>query len=816
MVRSWRARSWAAALCVLAVLTAACEGLVEVESRAGDVELGRPLETSSLLAADGSLLAELHAEQDREVVPLSRIPRVLQDAVVAVEDERFWEHSGVDARAIARALVVNLRTGEVAQGGSTITQQLAKLLVVGDEVTLDRKLAEASVALQLEAQLSKGEILERYLNTVYFGNGTYGASAAARGYFGVDVEDLDLPQAALLAGLLRAPSATDPFHDPQAARERRDLVLGLMAEQGMITAAERDAARAAPVELVPPEAERWRHPYAVDHVLDVLHHDPQFHVLGDTPAERAARIHGGGLVIETTIDPVWQAEAEAAVAATLDRPGDPSGALVAIDPATGAIRALVGGRDYYDPDDPVARFNLAVDGRRQPGSAFKPLVLAAALAGGVTLDDTFPAPAAIEIPLPGGQQPWQVGNAGGQDFGTMTVRQATTWSVNTVYAQLVTRIGPEAVVEVARAAGITSPLQPYHSLALGAQEVSPLEMASVMATFAAGGVHRAPAVVQRITDADGVVIWERPEPHGVQVVDPEVAWQVTLALQDVVSHGTGTQAELQRPVAGKTGTSQDHADAWFAGFTPDLAAAVWVGFPEGRVPMEPPRTRIPVQGGAWPAEIFARFGLRALVDVPASGFPIPDSELVVVEVDVTRDCLPNPYTPRDVVAEQGYLAGTEPTEVCAEPTGPPTLDVPDVRGLRADAARAALVEAGFSVIEQLQHSAELPPGVVIGQDPPPGAGQELRDTGYVATIQVSSADRTEGVVPDVLNFDLNVARERLEDAGFVVRVELTCPGGGDDCTGARTRPGQVWEQTPDVGAEVPVHSVVLLRAYPAG
>uniref|UniRef100_UPI00355ACA24 penicillin-binding transpeptidase domain-containing protein n=2 Tax=Euzebya sp. TaxID=1971409 RepID=UPI00355ACA24 len=494
--------------------------------------------------------------------------------------------------------------------------------------------------------------------------------------------------------------------------------------------------------------------------------------------------------------------------------GDPRGAVVAIDPSTGEIRALVGGRDYTDPLDPVARFNLATDGRRQPGSAFKSLVLAAALEAGWQLTDTLPAPASIAVPLGDGRT-WEVSNAAGQGYDDLTLRTATALSVNTVFAQLVADIGPEAVVDVARRVGITSPLSALGSIALGSQEVSPLEMAGATATLATGGVRHDPSIIRRITDADGVVIWERPDAAGAQVVDPAVAEQVTLALQDVVASGTGVGAQLGRPTAGKTGTSQDNADAWFTGYTPDLAVAVWVGFPEGRVPMVPPRTRVEVQGGGWPAEIFARFGTAALADTVATPFAGPGVDLVTVTVDLTRDCLPNPWTPRRLIGERSYLPGTEPTTACAEPAGPPTVDVPPGTGLGVAEAREALHAAGFTVVEEPEHSTTVPPGRVLAQEPPAGAGQVLGPDGFVATLRVSSADRTGTVVPDVLGLTLDLARQNLESQGFTVQVRVGCPDGVASCTGAAARPGVVWQQHPDVGADVPVHSPVTLDVYPA-
>ena len=660
---------------MLALLAGGCAGLIEVEAT-GDVVLPPPAQTSRIVAGDGSDLSALHAEEDREVVPLARVPRVLRDAVLAAEDARFYTHGGVDARAIGRAAVQNVRSGRVAQGGSTITQQLAKQSVTGDERTFRRKLAEAVVAVQIEQRHDKDDILERYLNLVALGAGAHGVATGARQWFGVEVEDLTLPQAALLAGMIRAPAGYDPHRHPDRARSRRDDIIDRMEALGWVDEAAAAAARAAPLGVVPPAPETTAAPWFVDHVLDELQHDPAFAVLGADPQARADRLYRGGLRVETTLDPVWQAAADDAVARILPDPQDPRAALVALDPRTGEVRALVGGRDRDDAADPFARFNLAVDGRRQPGSAFKPLVLATALAQGHTLDQAFPGGGSVTI------GDWTVTNFAERDPGPVSLEDATVGSVNTVYARLVDEVGPEAVARTAAAAGIRRPLAPLPSLALGAQEVSPLELAAVQATLAAGGEYRAPSVVRRILGPDGGVLYDRGEVPGERVIDAAVAADVTRALRGVVDRGTGTRADLQRPTAGKTGTTQEGADAWFAGYTPDLAAAVWIGFPEGRVPMVPPRTRAPVQGGTWPAEIFARFGLAALADVPANDFPAPPAD----------------------------GGPTDPAPAASHP------EVPSVVGLPEDRAVAQLTAAGYRVETVGAPDQRLPPGYVVAQD----------------------------------------------------------------------------------------------------
>ena len=807
-----RRRLVAAVTLLAAAAAAACSPVVEVEP-IGAITLDPPQQTSRVLAADGSVLAELHAEQDRDVVPLDRIPMELRNAVVAVEDRRFYAHGGVDGRAIARALVQNARSGRVSQGGSTITQQLAKNAVVGNDPTLERKLEEAGVALQLERQFSKDEILEQYLNTVYFGNGAYGAQTAAQRYFGVDVEELDLAQSALLAGLLKAPATYDPYRHPKAALRRRNLVLSLMQAQNVAPAGQVAAARARRLELQPIEiAGRWRAPYFVDHVLDQLQHAPTFAALGEDPAARANTLFRGGVTVHTTLDPQWQEAAEDAVAGTLTARRDPHAAVVALDPHSGGILSLVGGRDYSDADDPYAKFNLATDGRRQPGSTFKEVVLATALAQGRTLDDMYNAPARVVIePRPGEPEPYPVANYDNRAYGRLSLRDATAYSVNVVYARLMSEVGPEAVVATAHDLGIRSPLQPLRSLALGAQEVSPLEMASVQATLASGGVYHRPAAVERITAADGTVLYQRPARTGKRVLDKGVAYLTTEGLRGVVAYGTGEQANLQRPMAGKTGTTQRGTDAWFVGYTPHFAAAVWVGFPQGSIPMVPPRTRIPVEGGNWPAEIFARFGVRALTEVPADDFKRPGLDVTTVRVDTTRNCLPNPYTPPDVVAERSYLKGTEPTRTCQEPTGPPTTDVPSVTGLPLAAAVQLLQDAGFSVRRRPENSPTLPPGYVTRQDPPAGPAQQLQG-GYRVTIWVSTSDRATTVVPNVVGRDAVDATNLLEDAGFAVLLAEECPQPG--CSDDHV-PGEVWRQEPFGEDSVPAHSQIRIWAYPS-
>ena len=755
----WRRRLTFIIVCCL--LTGACADLIEIRPLR-PVELSQPGRPTVVLDAANRPLAHLRGGRLGSPVALDRIAPVVAEAVIAVEDVRFRAHGGVDVRALGRAVVRNLRHSRVVEGGSTITQQLAKNSITGPARTVERKLVEASIAWQLEEQMSKDEILEHYLNTVYFGNGAYGVESAAHEYFGRPASDLTLPHAALLAGLLRSPATYDPRRHPHAARTRRNLVLGLMATHGRISEERAVTAQAAPLEVAEPTLRSWRAAYFVDHVLDILQQDSDFAFLGDTAQERAARVFAGDLRIETTLDAGWQQAAEDAVAATTPHTDDPDAAMVAIDPDTGGIRALIGGRDYF-ADQAIARFNLATDARRQPGSTFKPIVLASALQHGHTLDERYAAPAALRLPPVAGEpEAWQVANYDHAGYGTLDLRTATAFSVNVVYAQLIDDVGAERVATLAKELGIRSRLRPYRSLALGAEEVTVLDMASVQATLAAGGIYRRPSAISRITTADGDVLYERREPKGKRVLEQAVALQVTSALREVVESGTGLRARAGRPLAGKTGTTQDGADAWFVGYTPDMAAAVWLGFSSGRVPMTPPRTRITVEGGTWPSELFARFSLRALEQVPANDFTVP---------------------------------------------------VPNVAGQPAARALQRLRRAGFDVSVTQQYSSRLPPDVVIRQHPPAGEDVVL-PVGYRARLIVSTTTPVEVTVPDVLGLPADDAVAEARTAGLEPRVERRCPGDTPTCTGAVERARQVWEQFPEAGEATSSGEPLVMRVFP--
>ncbi|MFP5320443.1 MAG: transglycosylase domain-containing protein [Acidimicrobiia bacterium] len=566
-------------------------------------------ESAVLLDAEGRQLAVLARDGLRFEVPLEDVSPNVLDAVIASEDRRFREHTGVDPVGIARAVWNNL-TDDDTEGASTITQQLVKNAYLDDDQTVERKVREAILAVKLERDQDKDRILERYLNDAYFGRGAHGIEAAARTWFDRHAADLRVDQAALLVGILPAPEALDPERRPDAARERRDAVIDAMAETGAIGRDVARTARARPVEVRPREraSNRLRAgvaPHFVEHVRGVLI---------DAYGERA--LYDRGLVVRTTLDIDEQRTAEMAVAAHLDDPGDPQAALVSID-RSGAVRAWVGGRNFE-----LLRVDLvshAGGSGRQPGSTFKPITLAAHLEDGGRTSDPFPAPARIELPL--GERTWEVSNAGGAGYGTLTIAEATVRSVNTVHAQAVLGVGPREVADLAERLGIERDLEARPPIGLGAEEVSPLELANAYATLARGGVRIDPRAVQRVETRRGAVLHDAGDPEGERVLEAWVADTVNAVLQQVPRSGTARAAALDRPMAAKTGTTQGNADGWLAGYTPERTTVVWVGDAYRAIPVEVDGR--PVQGGTVPARIWHDFMVAAMADVPPTPFPEP-------------------------------------------------------------------------------------------------------------------------------------------------------------------------------------------------
>ncbi len=682
-----------------ASLLAAGAGACTYQSRALVPAVPVERESSTIYAADGTLITTFHAEENRKVIPLLEIPRHLQDAVIAIEDERFYRHNGVDVRGILRAVRANTEAGAVTQGGSTITQQYVKNVLLADSSqTISRKIEEASMAVQLERRYSKERILELYLNAIYFGNGAYGVEAAARQYFGKTATELTLAESALLAGLIQRPSATDPYKAPEDALTRRNIVLEQMRLQGYASDPEIDASLAEPLHLgssTTPAGEQYAAPHFVEEVKQWILDDPRF---GATPQARRDLLFGGGLRIQTTVDLAAQAAAEAAVATILTNPAGPASSIVSIEPATGYVRVMVGGRDFFGAGD-TAKLNLATQGLRQAGSAFKPLVLAAALAEGIDPETTFPAPPCITLQIGGGQV-WSPCNYGEGGGGTVSIIEGTVRSYNTLYAQLILRVGAERAMTAATSFGIRSPLRTNPAAVLGTNEVTALDMASAYATFANRGVRVAPVLVTGITRPDGTVLF-RHEHTQARVLEANLDDTLTSILEQVITRGTGTKAQLDRPAAGKTGTGQAYRDAWFAGYTPDLATAVWVGFPRAQISMEPPRTPIRVTGGSYPAQIWQRVMTAALKDIPPSPFHAPTPATTTTTTTTTLD-LDTPGTVTTV-------------------TTVPTTIVPNVVGTNVKSAKATLEEAGFVVERIPAADGSGPAGSVMAQSPTGGS-----------------------------------------------------------------------------------------------
>ncbi|MBW1778443.1 MAG: PBP1A family penicillin-binding protein [Deltaproteobacteria bacterium] len=571
----------------------------------------KPPGVTRMYSTEGILLTELFHEK-RNPVPLHRIPETLKSAIFATEDRQFYDHIGVDLKGILRAVVRNIVAGEFVEGASTLTQQLAKTLFLTSKKSLSRKIKEAVLAVQIERRFSKDEILELYLNQVYLGSGAYGVEAAARIYFGKPVESLNLAECALIAGLPKAPSRFSPRVHPEAARKRRNVVLKQMRELGIITETDFRHALQAPVVCKNTVHEIRRAPYFVEYVQKHLERQ-----LG------ADLLYKGGLIIKTSLSMPLQAAAESAVEnglsaledrmvrARIENP-DPQGALVAIDVSSGAILAMVGGKDFTE-----SPYNRVTSAKRQPGSAFKPFVYACAVENGFLQNQML-----LDTPLvfrgghDGGE--WRPKNFSRGFQGEMTMRKALAVSENIPTIRLIERVGPACVARFARAAGIQSPLAPNLSLALGTSEVTLLELTAAYGVFANKGEWVQPECLAEVQSADGRILWA-PNPQKRGVMRPMGAAIITDMLRAVIEEGTGKRARaLGRPVAGKTGTTDDCRDALFIGYTPFLLTGVWVG-------QDLPRSLGKGETGAKAAlPIWIDFMEAALADSGYAHFDVPD------------------------------------------------------------------------------------------------------------------------------------------------------------------------------------------------
>jgi len=560
-------------------------------------------EATRIYSADGKLLARLYLE-NREVIPIDKMSAFLPDAVVAVEDERYFQHNGVDVVGLGRAVVVNVTEGFGEEGASTITQQYIRNTILLDErtdISIARKVREAYLAMELEKRYDKKTILEMYLNAVYFGDGAYGAQAASRTYFGKTADKLTLSEAALLAGLPQQPSRLDPWNNLDGAVSRRDEVLSRMLKNGYIDKTQFDEAVAQKIVLKrskDPNDGIYSAHYFVAHVKKELQR--KF-----SPAV----VFKGGLVVHTTLDTRLQKYAESAVRNRLSRKSDPEAALVSIDPRNGYVKALVGGRSYKK-----RKFNLATQGKRQAGSAFKTFVLVTALDEGMppSFNVDSSSPAFIKTK----PKPWVVSNSEGRGRGMMSLESATRASVNTVFARVAWELGAKKVAKTAKRMGIDTPIPNYPSISLGTLNVSPYEMASAYGTLATGGVHHDPVVITEVVDHQGKTIFKAKK-KGKRVISKQVSWAATRILKGVISGGTATRARIGRPAAGKTGTSQDYRDVWFVGYTPQLVTSVWVGHTKERPIIV---NGAHAFGGTVAAPIWAAYMRKALKGQPAKDF----------------------------------------------------------------------------------------------------------------------------------------------------------------------------------------------------
>ncbi len=626
----------------------------------------QPPQSSLVYARDGSLIGEIGKEY-RTSISIASLPRYIPQAFVAVEDQRFYEHDGVDVLGVAGALKDAL-SGRV-RGASTITQQLVGNMhpdvIDRRDRSAGRKLREQAAAREMEKRYTKEQILEAYLNQINFGHGWYGIEAAARHYFGKSAPRLTLAEAATLASMPKSPVLYDPSRFPDRVRERRDLVLGLMADQKYITRQDADAARATPIETVPNAGYSAPSPYFVDAVRQ--------------EAERhGMRVSAGGYRVYTTLDPALQFAATVALvegAAQVEmRPGYKhitfakrpkgrtdylQGAVVALDAATGDVLALVGGRNYGE-----SQFNRALNAFRQPGSAFKPIVYAAAIADSIPPTAIIPD-TALAIPLQNGDV-YRPGNADGEFLGPMTLREALARSRNPVAVQLGLRVGMDSVVDLARRMGIDSPIAAYPSSAIGASAVRPIDLVTAFAAFDNLGATVEPRFIERIEDLAGRVVW-RPEPAASSLaLDPRVAFIVRDMMRDVVERGTATSVRRHLPAAvpaaGKTGTPNDNTDVWFVGMTPEVVAGVWLGF-------DTPKTITPgAGGGSLAAPVWGQMMGRWYQGRPAGEWQ-PPGGLVVAQLDRETGLLADASTPPERVYTEYFLEGTEPEELRITPWG---------------------------------------------------------------------------------------------------------------------------------------------------
>ena len=612
----------------------------------------KPNITSRVYTDSNRLLAEFYVE-NRTPINLADVPEMLPQALIATEDSRFYSHQGLDLRGIFRATYRNIRGGRILEGGSTLTQQLAKVLFLTPDRTFARKFKEMALALRIEQRYTKKEILSLYLNQIYFGSGAYGVAAAAQIYFGKPARDLTIAECAMLAGLPRSPKRYSLFKDPVAARSRRAYVLSRMMSEGIITGQQAEIARNEPLPLFPTASLRGAGSYFVEYVRQKI--EERF---------GSSILYSGGLNIYTSLNDHYQEYAEQAVKAglqhvearhkrgpTLSSP-PLQAALIAIDPLTGRILAMVGGRDYSQ-----SQFNRSWQALRQAGSAFKPVIYAEAIERGFGPSDLLDdSPLTVKLDR---NRTWTPENFSRTFQGPVTLRRALTKSLNVPTVRLLEKLGINETMQFARNLGIKSPMAPYLSMALGSSDVTLLELTSSYAVLANHGIRLESVAILQVTDSTGRVLFansDLPE----QVIKPETAYIMTNLLRGVVEHGTAFKArELGRPVAGKTGTANEYRDAWFIGYTPGLVAGVWVGYDDHR-------SIGPQETGARAAlPLWIEFMKMAHQEREAEDFTVPEG-IVFRQIDQKTGLLSTDKCGNPV--REAYLPGTEPREYCSETT----------------------------------------------------------------------------------------------------------------------------------------------------
>jgi penicillin-binding protein 1A len=607
-----------------------------------------PSETTEIYSADGVLLARLHTEENRVVVPLSKISDTLKKAIVTMEDEKFYEHHGFDVMGIGRAFIANILERRIAQGGSTITQQLARNLFLTKRRSIARKLAELMLAVQIERHYTKDEILELYLNQIYWGHNAYGIESAANLYFGKSATDLNLGECALLAGIIEGPEIFSPFKDMKAAKERQVIVLEKLKEKGLVTSNQAIYYELKPIELSKelPTGTGYKHPYFTSHVIKEL-----IDKFGETLT------YTGGLRVYTTLDTRMQRTAEWATNKFVSEEGDTYNfsqvSLISIDPRTGYIKAMVGGISFESSE-----FNRATQALRQPGSSFKPYVYTAALelgfSPGFVIEDS---PITFEVP-PSEWNPegkWSPRNFDGQFRGNVTLRQAITFSLNVPSVKLLDMIGVQAAINMAQKMGIRSALKRNLGLTLGVSEITLFEHTSSFGVFANGGIRVEPAAIIKIETRDGSVLYN----HVIRerrVLDANICATIVDMMKGVINEGTGMRGRISRPAAAKTGTSQEYKDAWFVGFVPQLVTGVWVGN-DDNTPMEGV-TEVAVCPRMWKS-----FMEVALAGVPSMEFPAPQG-LVKVQICLDSGQVATEYCPKDRVITADYWWDKVPEDKC--------------------------------------------------------------------------------------------------------------------------------------------------------